>query len=73
MYCFSESVLSSITFNNAMLDLVKLVQVVLALFGNTFPAECNSLLCDITTDRIQQWTYEVCEPLLSLKVLPHSL
>ena len=70
MYCFSESVLSGITFNDAVLDLVKLVQVALALFGmfDTSPAERNGLLCDATADGIQQWTYAVGEPLLSLEV-----
>ena len=70
MYCFSESVLSGITFNDAVLDLVKLVQVALALFGmfDPSPGERNGLLCDVTADGIQQWTYEVGEPLLSLEV-----
>ena len=60
--------------HDTMLDLIKLVQVILALFGmfDMSPTECNSLLCDITADRIQQWTYKVSQPLLSLKVCAHT-
>lgn len=70
MYCFSESVLSRITFNYAVLELVKLVQCALALFGmfDGSPEERNGLLCDVTAEGILRWTDEVGEPLLSLEV-----
>ena len=49
-----------------MLNFIKLVQVV-ELFGMfDMPlTKCNGLLCRVTMDRIQQWTYNVSEPLLS--------
>ncbi|KAF8463766.1 hypothetical protein JB92DRAFT_3150290 [Gautieria morchelliformis] len=69
MYCFSEPVITGMTFNHAVLELVKLVQCALVLFGmfDGSPEERNGLLCDVTAEGILRWTDEVGEPLLSLE------
>lgn len=74
MYCFSESALSGLSFNNAVLELVKLVQCALSLFGmfDGSPEERNGLLCDVTAEGILRWTDQVGEPLLSLEVGLHA-
>lgn len=70
MFCFSESLLATVTFSHLVLELVKLVQSALALFGifDCSPEERNGLLCDVTAEGILRWTDEVGEPLLSLEV-----
>ena len=69
MYCFSDR-LSGLPFNHAVLELVKLVQCALALFGmfDGSAEERNGLLCDLTAEGILRWTDDVGEPLLSLEV-----
>ncbi|KIJ56680.1 hypothetical protein M422DRAFT_22838 [Sphaerobolus stellatus SS14] len=69
MYCFAESMRSKVSFNQCVLDLVKLVQCALLLFG-FFPSsseERDGLLCDTTTEGIMRWTESVGEPVLSLE------
>jgi hypothetical protein len=74
MYCFSEPVVRGITFKHAVLELVKLVQCALVLFGmfDGSPEERNGLLCDVTAEGILRWTDEVGEPLLYLEVRLHA-
>ncbi|GJJ07467.1 hypothetical protein Clacol_001669 [Clathrus columnatus] len=69
MFCFSESLLTTVTFNHIVLELVKLVQSSLALFGifDCSHEERNGLLCDVTAEGILRWTDEIGEPLLSLE------
>jgi hypothetical protein len=70
MYCFSDRFVPGTSFNYVVLELVKLVQCALALFGmfDGSPEERNGLLCDLTAEGILRWTDEVGEPLLSLEV-----
>ena len=52
-----------------MLELVKLIQASLAIFGmfDLSPDERNGLLCDETCEGIKQWTTEIGE-YLSIEV-----
>ncbi|KAI0921120.1 hypothetical protein AcV7_003406 [Taiwanofungus camphoratus] len=57
-------------FNAAVLELVKLIQAALAIFGmfDPSPEERNGLLCDVTCDGIKRWVTEVGE--LCVRVEP---
>lgn len=57
-------------FNATVLELVKLVQAALAIFGmfDISPEERNGLLCDITCEGIQKWVAEIGEPYLHIEV-----
>jgi hypothetical protein len=70
MYQLQEKVRPSEIFGRTVLELVKLVQAGLALFGffDMNPEERNGLLCDVTVDGIQRWTNEVGDPVLALEV-----
>ena len=54
-----------------MLELVKLIQASLAIFG-LFDLSVDArsgLLCDATCDGIQEWVTEIGEPYLSIEVI----
>ncbi len=59
-------------FNATVLELVKLIQAALAIFGmfDLSPEERNGLLCDITCEGIQRWVTEIGEPYLHIEVTP---
>ncbi|TFK91811.1 hypothetical protein K466DRAFT_582454 [Polyporus arcularius HHB13444] len=56
-------------FNATVLELVKLIQAALAIFGmfDLSPEERNGLLCDITCEGIQRWVTEIGEPYLHIE------
>ena len=58
-------------FSATVLELVKLIQASLAIFGmfDLQPEERNGLLCDVTCDGIQRWVAEIGEPYLNIEVL----
>ncbi|KAI9063225.1 hypothetical protein FKP32DRAFT_1592689 [Trametes sanguinea] len=55
---------SGTLFNTTVLELVKLIQAALAIFGmfDLAPEERNGLLCDRTCEGIQKWVSEIGEP-----------
>lgn len=57
-------------FNAAVLELVKLIQAALAIFGmfDPSPEERNGLLCDVTCDGIKRWVTEVGELCVRVEV-----
>lgn len=62
-------------FNATVLELVKLIQAGLAIFGTydvTDPSSSaliiDGLLCDVTVDGIRKWTAEVGEPCIGVEV-----
>ncbi|KAI0352939.1 hypothetical protein OH77DRAFT_1459472 [Trametes cingulata] len=60
---------SGALFNATVLELVKLIQAALAIFGmlDLAPDERNGLLCDITCEGIQRWVTEIGEPYLKIE------
>ncbi|KAI0719537.1 hypothetical protein C8T65DRAFT_635688 [Cerioporus squamosus] len=56
-------------FNATVLELVKLIQASLAIFGmfDLSPEERNGLLCDITCEGIQRWVTDIGEPYLHIE------
>jgi hypothetical protein len=61
-------------FNSSVLELVKLIQASLAIFG-MFPfslggreGEMDGLLCDVAVDGIQRWVAEIGEPCVGVEV-----
>ncbi|KAI0375656.1 hypothetical protein BV20DRAFT_1117203 [Pilatotrama ljubarskyi] len=60
---------SGALFNGTVLELVKLIQAALAIFGmfDLAPEERNGLLCDITCEGIQRWVTEIGEPFLKIE------
>ena len=62
------SVRSRELFNATVLELVKVIQASLAIFGMfEFTNERNGLLCDTTCDGIQRWVTEFGEPHLHIE------
>ena len=61
---------SSELFNSVVLELVKLMQTALSVFGmfDLDREERDGLLCDITCDGVQRWVTEIGEPLMSVEV-----
>ena len=61
---------SSELFNSVVLELVKLIQAALAVFGmfDLDREARDGLLCDVTWEGIQRWVAEIGEPLLSVEV-----
>ena len=57
-------------FNSVVLELVKLIQAALAVFGmfDLDREARDGLLCDVTWEGIQRWVAEIGEPLLSVEV-----
>ncbi|KAI0335485.1 hypothetical protein GY45DRAFT_1267616 [Cubamyces sp. BRFM 1775] len=60
---------SGALFNATVLELVKLIQAALAIFGmfDIRPEERNGLLCDVTCEGIQRWVTEIGEPFLKIE------
>ncbi|TFK28727.1 hypothetical protein FA15DRAFT_664761, partial [Coprinopsis marcescibilis] len=54
------------TFISTVLELVKLIQAGLSIFG-CYKSPVDGLLCDSTLDAINQWMTEIGEPLLGLE------
>jgi hypothetical protein len=59
-------------FNSTVLELVKLVQASLSIFG-MYPLTSegglvDGLLCDVTVDGIQRWVAEIGEPCVGVEV-----
>ena len=63
---------SGALFNATVLELVKLIQAALAIFGmfDIRTEERNGLLCDVTCEGIQKWVAEIGEPYLKIEVRP---
>ena len=59
-------------FNSVVLELVKLIQAALSVFGmfDLEREERNGLLCDVTCEGIQRWVTEIGEPLMNVEVRP---
>lgn len=57
-------------FNSVVLELVKLIQAALSVFGmfDLEREERNGLLCDVTCDGIQRWVTKIGEPLMNVEV-----
>ena len=61
---------SSELFNSVVLELVKLIQAGLSVFG-MFDLDRESrdgLLCDVTWEGIQKWVTEIGDPLMNVEV-----
>ncbi|CDO75604.1 hypothetical protein BN946_scf184858.g44 [Trametes cinnabarina] len=60
---------SGALFNTTVLELVRLIQAALAIFGmfDLAPEERNGLLCDVTCEGIQKWVTEIGEPYLKIE------
>lgn len=60
---------SSELFNAVVLELVRLIQAALSLFGmfDLEREERNGLLCDVTCEGIQRWITEIGDPLLDVE------
>lgn len=58
------------TFNTTVLELVRLIQAALAIFGmfDLAVEERNGLLCDITWEGIQRWITEIGERCMEVEV-----
>ncbi|KAF9075801.1 hypothetical protein BDP27DRAFT_1314518 [Rhodocollybia butyracea] len=54
-----------ILFNDTVLELVKLVQVSLHIFGYYSPTSFDGLLCDSTVEGLRRWVNEVGEQLVN--------
>ncbi|KAN0127457.1 hypothetical protein V8E53_010861 [Lactarius tabidus] len=69
MYRMNDKIRSSDLFNSTILELVKLVQAALSLFGffSVCQDEWNGLLCDVTVGGIQRWLTEIGEPQLAVE------
>lgn len=71
MYRMNDKIRSSDLFSTTILELVKLIQAALSLFGyfSTYQDEWDGLLCDVTVDSIQRWLTEIGEPQMAVEVL----
>ncbi|KAI0650708.1 hypothetical protein C8Q79DRAFT_923901 [Trametes meyenii] len=60
---------SGALFNATVLELVKLIQAALSIFGmfDLSLEERNGLLCDVTCEGIQRWVSEIGEPYLKIE------
>lgn len=70
MYNLPDKLRSTELFGATTLELVKLVQAGLSIFGkfDLSPEERNGLLCDVTVNGIQRWIAEIGEPCLGVEV-----
>ena len=75
MYRMNDKIRSSDLFNSTILELVKLIQAALTLFGffSVCQDEWNGLLCDVTVGGIQRWLTEIGEPQMAVEVLSPSI
>ncbi|KAI0036839.1 hypothetical protein K488DRAFT_67438 [Vararia minispora EC-137] len=69
MYRVQDAIRAPALFSTTILELVRLVQAGLAIFGmySLAPEERDGLLCDATVDGIQRWIAEIGEPFLNLE------
>jgi hypothetical protein len=69
-YRFTDKTLAPDIFTNSVLELVRLIQAALGLFGmfDLSPEERNGLLCDVTVAGAQKWMKQVGEPICKLEV-----
>ncbi|THH06359.1 hypothetical protein EW146_g9636, partial [Bondarzewia mesenterica] len=69
MYHVQDKARSTEVFGTTTLELVKLLQTGLAIFGmfDLSPEERNGLLCDVTVDGIQRWIVEIGERLVGVE------
>jgi hypothetical protein len=67
----NDKIRSSELFSSTILELVKLIQAGLSLFGmfSICQDDWNGLLCDLTVDGIQRWVTEIGEPHMGVEVL----
>jgi hypothetical protein len=70
MYRMNDKIRSSDLFSTTILELVKLIQAALSLFGffSVCQDEWNGLLCDVTVGGIQRWQTEISEPQMAVEV-----
>jgi hypothetical protein len=70
MYRMNDMISSTDLFGTTILELVKLIQAALSLFGmfSICQDESNGLLCDLTVDGIQRWVTEIGEPHMGVEV-----
>ncbi|KAI0068856.1 hypothetical protein BV25DRAFT_1792230 [Artomyces pyxidatus] len=69
MYRMDDKIRAPEMFGTTILELVKLIQAALAIFGmfELAPEERNGLLCDATVDGIQRWVTEIGEPAMGVE------
>ena len=74
MYRMNDKIRSSDLFGPTILELVKLIQAALSLFGmfSLCQDDWNGLLCDLTVDGIQRWVTEIGEEHMGVEVLSLS-
>ncbi len=72
MYRMNDNIRSSDLFSTTILELVKVIQAALSLFGffSISQDDWNGLLCDVTVDGIQRWMTEIGEPQMAVEVSP---
>jgi len=70
MYRMNDKISCSDLFGTTIVELVKLIQAALSLFGmfSICQDERNGLLCDLTVDGIQRWVTEIGEPYMGVEV-----
>jgi hypothetical protein len=70
MYRMNDKIRSSELFGTTILELVKIIQAALSLFGmfSSNQDEWNGLLCDLTVDGIQRWVNEIGEQHMGVEV-----
>lgn len=74
MYHMNDKIRSADLFSSTILELVKLIQAALSLFGmfSLCQDDWNGLLCDLTVDGIQRWVAEIGEPHMGVEVFSLS-
>ena len=74
MYHMNDKIRSSDLFRTTILELVKLIQAALSLFGmfSLCQDDWNGLLCDLTVDGIQRWVTEIGELHMGVEVFYFS-
>ena len=74
MYRMNDKIRSSDLFGTTILELVKIIQAALSLFGmfSLCQDDWNGLLCDLTVDGIQRWVTEIGEAHMGVEVFSFS-
>ncbi|KAI0053522.1 hypothetical protein FA95DRAFT_1600673 [Auriscalpium vulgare] len=69
MYHMDDKIRASELFCVTILELVKLIQAALSLFGmfDSNSEERDGLLCDVTVDGIQRWVTDIGEPSMGVE------
>lgn len=70
MFHFGDTLKTGERFRQTVLELVRLIQCGLSLFGlfSTDLEEQDGLLCDTTVEAIQKWVVDIGEPYLKVEV-----